>query len=330
MTGYGHGAIGNREMARAWAMNDRPHASVLLDAAVDALSVRPGGVYVDATYGRGGHTGAILERLGGQGRLLAVDRDPDAQAHAERSWGREPLFQFRRTGFDRLGAMIADAGLTGRVDGILFDLGLSSPQVDDASRGFSFRHGGPLDMRMDPDTGESAAEWLARADLGDIAGVLRRYGEEKLAGRIARAIVTAREQAPIDTTDRLAAIVADATPARIAAGSRIHPATRTFQALRILVNDELGALQAALDACPAALADGGRLAVISFHSLEDRIVKRFMRAEAHPPPPPVPMATEPEPGFALVGKPRRPDAAEVAANPRARSAVLRIAERRRS
>lgn len=303
------------------------HESVLLDAAIDGLAVRPGGVYIDATYGRGGHSAAILARLGASGQLLALDRDPDACAHGWQIWGREPLFRIQRTSFGRLGEVVAEAGLGGSVDGILFDLGVSSPQLEDPARGFSFRRAGPLDMRMDPDSGEGAAAWLARAEHGEIARILRVFGEEKLAGRIAAAIVRARAQAPIATSDRLAAVVAGAVPKRIAAGSRIHPATRTFQALRIHINGELEALGAALAAIPAALAPGGRLVAISFHSLEDRIVKRFLRGQAQPAPAPLPMAEQPVPAMRLIGRARRPAADEIAHNPRARSAVLRIAER---
>lgn len=309
------------------AMTQHTHESVLRDAAVAALAVRPDGVYLDATYGRGGHSAAILERLGARGRLLALDRDPEAAADARRRWSGYDNVHFRRADFTDLAAVVADAGLSGCLDGIVFDLGVSSPQLEAPERGFSFARSGPLDMRMDPDTGESAADWLAGAPVDEIARVLRDYGEEKLHRRIANAIVAARERAPITTTDHLAAVVADAVPAAVAAGQRIHPATRTFQALRIHINGELDALSAALRACPEALAPGGRLVVISFHSLEDRIVKRFLRERANPEPPPVPMAPEPDPVFRLIDKPRRPDAAEVAANPRARSAVLRVAER---
>lgn len=316
-------------MRRARRLTQTEHTPVLLDAAIAGLAIKPDGVYVDATYGRGGHSAAILSRLDAGGRLLAFDKDPDACAHAWQTWGREPRFHIQRGSFANLGAALAERGLQGRVDGILFDLGVSSPQLEDAERGFSFRHDGLLDMRMDPTVGIGAAGWLAGADVVDIARVLKRYGEEPHARRIAEAIVAARAQAPIETTGRLAEIVAAAVPRRIAAAGRIHPATRSFQALRIYLNDELAELRAALDQCLSALTPGGRLVVISFHSLEDRIVKRFMRERAHPEPPPVPMAARPEPALRLIGKRHRADDDEVGANPRARSAVLRVAERTR-
>lgn len=316
-----------RTMQLGQVMQQREHEPVLRDAVIDALALQHGGVYLDATYGRGGHSAAILEGLTGAGRLVALDRDPDAVADARDRWaGREDVM-VRHANFAQLSGVVEELGLAGRVHGILLDLGLSSPQLDTAQRGFSFMRPGPLDMRMDPEAGESAAEWLAWAPADAISTVLRDFGEEKLHRRIANAIVAARADQPITTTDRLAAVVADAVPAAVAAGQRIHPATRTFQALRIHINGELDALRVALTACPEALAPGGRLAVISFHSLEDRIVKRFMREQAHPEPPPVPMAPEPDPVFRLVGKPRRAGTAEVKANPRARSAVLRVAER---
>lgn len=303
------------------------HAPVLRDAAIDALAVQPKGVYLDATYGRGGHSAVILQHLHRDGRLVVLDRDPDAIADAHRRLQHFDNVIVRHADFAKLSDVVTALGLAGRVQGLLFDLGVSSPQLDTAERGFSFMRSGPLDMRMDPGAGVSAAAWLAQASAASISRVLRDYGEEKLHRRIANAIVAARESRPINTTDRLAGVVADAVPAAVAAGQRIHPATRTFQALRIQVNGELDQLRAALVETPALLAPGGRLAVISFHSLEDRIVKRYMREQAHPEPPPVPMAPEPDPLFRLIGKPRRADAAEVAANPRARTAVMRVAER---
>jgi len=312
---------------RCETVSERGHTAVLRDAVIAALAVRPAGRYVDATYGRGGHSAALLEHLGPGGRLLALDRDPDACADAWQRWGREPRFRIERRSFAALADVLERAGWLGRVDGILMDLGVSSPQLDDPDRGFSFRHGGPLDMRMDPSAGVSAAEWLGRASQSDIARVLRDYGEERFAGRIARAIVAEREIAPIETTDRLAEVVRAAVPKRVAATGRIDPATRTFQAIRIHINDELDELRAALDQSLEALAPGGRLVVISFHSLEDRIVKRFMRAQARPEPPPVPMAPAPRPKLRELGRPQRANAAEIEANPRARSAILRAAER---
>lgn len=323
----GHQLHGAQAMEPDHVMQRGEHEPVLRDAVVDALAVHAGGVYLDATYGRGGHSAAILERLQARGSLVIVDRDPEAIAQARQRWNDQSNVVVRRANFSHTGDVVSELGLTGRIDGIVFDLGVSSPQLDTAERGFSFMRSGPLDMRMDPDAGASAGEWLAHASVDAIARVLRDYGEEKLHRRIARAIVRAREVEPIATTDRLAEVVADAVPAAVAAGQRIHPATRTFQALRIHVNGELDALRAALQASPRILAPGGRLIVISFHSLEDRIVKRFMREQAHPEPPSVPMAPEPDPVFRLIGKSRRANEGEIDANQRARSAVLRVAER---
>jgi 16S rRNA (cytosine1402-N4)-methyltransferase len=285
------------------------HRPVMLVQALAGLAVRPGGIYLDATYGRGGHSGAILEALGGRGVLHALDRDPEAAAHAWRTYGARAEFRFHARNFSELAALGAELDLLQRFDGLLFDLGVSSPQLDDPARGFSLVRDAPLDMRMDPRTGESAASWLARATEQQIADVLWRYGEERNSRRIARRIVEARRQAPIASTAQLAALIASVPGPR---SRHIHPATRSFQAIRIFINDELGALQAALGAAPALLAPGGRLVVISFHSLEDRLVKRFIRGE--------PRLRPLERHF--------PDAAECAANPRARSAVLRVAERR--
>ncbi|MBM5813075.1 MAG: 16S rRNA (cytosine(1402)-N(4))-methyltransferase RsmH, partial [Gammaproteobacteria bacterium] len=253
--------------------SDGTHAPVLLEAALAALAVRPDGRYVDATFGRGGHAAAILARLGDRGTLLAIDRDPDAAAAARARFGADPRVTLRQGPFSGL------AGLAGPqpVDGILFDLGVSSPQLDDARRGFSFLRDGPLDMRMDPAAGESAAAWLARAGERELATVLARYGEERHARRIARALVLARAGTRLASTAQLAALVAAAVPGREPGR---HPATRTFQALRIRVNDELGELTRALPPAVELLAPGGRLVVISFHSLEDRIVKRFLRDAA--------------------------------------------------
>ncbi|MBS64653.1 16S rRNA (cytosine(1402)-N(4))-methyltransferase RsmH [Salinisphaera sp.] len=308
-------------------MPQAEHQPVLLDAALAGLGVRADGVYVDATFGRGGHSRGVLAQLGEQGRLIAFDQDPDAEAHAQPLVDSDARFSFVRSSFAELGERIAALGLTGRVDGVLFDLGVSSPQFDVAERGFSFRHAGPLDMRMNPDAGQPLSTWLHAASHGEIASVIKRYGEEPMAGRIAGAIVDAREAGPIQDTGRLAAIVAAAIPARVAAGKRIHPATRTFQAFRMYINDEIGALERGLESAFDVLAPGGRLVVISFHSLEDRRVKRFIRAQARPAPPPVPMVPAAEPALSEIGKPVRADAAELAANARARSAILRVAER---
>lgn len=308
-------------------MPQAEHQPVLLDAALAGLSLRGDGVYVDATFGRGGHSRAILDSLGAAGRLVAFDQDPDARVHADRLADGDDRFSFVRASFAEMGERVAALGLAGRVDGLLFDLGVSSPQFDTAARGFSFRHAGPLDMRMNPDAGEPLSVWLHRANHGEIASVIKRYGEEPMAGRIAAAILEARDAAPIADTRRLADIVADAIPARVQAGKRIHPATRTFQAFRLYVNDELAALDQALAGVCDALAPGGRLAVISFHSLEDRRVKRFIRSQARPPAPPVPMAPVAAPALREIGKPVRANEAERAANPRARSAIMRVAER---
>jgi 16S rRNA (cytosine1402-N4)-methyltransferase len=299
------------------------HAPVLRNAAIDSLAIRADGCYVDATFGRGGHAGEILGRLGEEGRLIAFDRDPEAAAAAAVLFEAEPRARFVRGAFSSLAAHVA----AGSADGILFDLGVSSPQLDEARRGFSFLRDGPLDMRMDPDAGESAAAFLARADEREIAGVIARLGEERHAKRIARAIVAARATGPVDTTGRLAGIVAAAVPGREPGR---HPATRTFQALRIHVNDELGEIERALPAAVAALAPRGRLVVISFHSLEDRIVKRFMRDGTRGDPawaglPSMPAVARPR--LRLVGRAAFADEAEVARNPRARSAVMRVAER---
>lgn len=308
-------------------MPQAEHQPVLLDAALAGLSLRANGIYVDATFGRGGHSRALLSRLDETGRLIAFDQDPDAAAHAEPLAAADARFIFVRSSFADLAQRMAELELTGRVDGLLFDLGVSSPQFDIAERGFSFRHAGPLDMRMNPDAGEPLSAWLHRASHGEIASVIKRYGEEPMAGRIAAAILEARAKAPIEHTAQLADIVASAIPARVQAGKRIHPATRTFQAFRLHINDELSALERALAAACDVLAPGGRLAVISFHSLEDRRVKRFIRHQARPPAPPVPMAPAVDPALREIGKPVRADAAELENNARARSAIMRVAER---
>ena len=300
------------------------HHPVLLQAVLKGLAIRPDGIYVDGTYGRGGHSRAILERLGPGGRLLAFDKDPQACGQAWQELGREPRFRIRRGSFTQLGTVLVEENLAGRVNGILFDLGVSSPQLDEDVRGFSFLREGPLDMRMDPQSGQSTAEWLAMAAREDISRVLRDYGEERHHWRIAGAILRARDVAPITTTTRLAEIVARAMPGP---RQRIHPATRTFQALRIFINHELEDLASVLPQALDALAPGGRLAMISFHSLEDRMVKRFLRDAARPPQDPRDLGPAPTPKLRLVGKAVMPDEAETTTNPRARSAVLRIAER---
>jgi 16S rRNA (cytosine1402-N4)-methyltransferase len=303
------------------------HQPVLLEEAVARLAVRADGVYVDATYGRGGHSREILARLGAHGRLLAMDRDPEAVAAAQAEWSGDRRVTVQRGAFSMLERIVQQRGLTGQANGLLLDLGVSSTQLDDAHRGFSFLRDGPLDMRMDPDSGESAADWLARATQTEIADVIHSYGEERFARRIARAIVAARALTPITSTQQLAGIVSDAIPTR---ERHKHPATRTFQALRIFINHELEELAACLDQCLRVLAPGARLVVISFHSLEDRLVKRFIRehARAAPPDPKAPwLLPVARPSLRTVGKAVRPQAEEIARNPRARSAVLRAAER---
>jgi 16S rRNA (cytosine1402-N4)-methyltransferase len=301
------------------------HAPVLLTEAIDALNVRPSGLYVDGTFGRGGHSRLLLERLGPEGRVIALDRDPEAVRAAADI--RDPRFSIRHGAFGRIAALFPDPGLA-RVDGILLDLGISSPQIDRAERGFSFRHDAPLDMRMDTSTGRTAAEWLATADESEIREVIRDYGEERFAKQIAAAIVAARARGAVDSTRQLAEIVAEAVPTR---EPRQDPATRTFQAVRIHVNQELQELSLALPQCLELLGPGGRLAVISFHSLEDRIVKRFFRAQSRadtlPPRLAVRASELPEPALRIVGRAQKPSESEVAANPRARSAIMRVAER---
>lgn len=306
------------------AMNE--HRPVLLDPVVEALHIAPDGIYIDATFGRGGHSRAILARLGPAGRLLAIDKDAAAlQSVAELSGDNR--FEAKQGSFAALGVWVAERGWRGRVAGILMDLGVSSPQLDDPARGFSFRGEGPLDMRMDQRAGITAAQWLATAPVDEISRVLWEYGEERYARRIANRIVQVREQEPVTTTGQLAELIAQAVPGR---ERHKHPATRSFQAIRIHVNHELDDLKAVLPACVDALAPGGRLAVISFHSLEDRIVKRFMRDAHRGPavPPGLPVAPPAyRPTLRVIGPVVEPDAAEISANPRARSARLRVAER---
>jgi 16S rRNA (cytosine1402-N4)-methyltransferase len=290
-----------------------------------ALRVRDDGVYVDCTFGRGGHSRALLERLGHAGRLIALDRDPQAvQAGQELT---DPRFRIHHASFSSLTDVLRMEALT-QVDGVLMDLGVSSPQLEEAGRGFSFRLDGPLDMRMDTSRGMTAEQWLQTASEDHIKEVIRTYGEERFAGPIARAIVAARSRGALHTTRELAQVVGQAVRTR---EPHQDPATRTFQAVRIFVNQELEELPLGLAQAVAALAPGGRLAVISFHSLEDRIVKRFLRSESQPPPLPKGLAVResqrPRPRLRLVGKALRPGPAEVEANPRSRSATLRVAER---
>ena len=302
------------------------HVPVLLHPALDALDISGSDIAVDATYGRGGHSREMLRRLGKKGRLVVVDQDPEAIAHAREHLGEDPRVTIWHGSFADLDVMARDTGVEERVNGLLLDLGVSSPQLESPERGFSFREDGPLDMRMNPGVGESAAAWLARADQAEITRVIKEYGEERYARRIARSIVMARAEEPIERTAQLAAIVARAAGPSPAGR---HPATRTFQAIRIHVNDELGALEQALDTGIAILAPGGRIAVISFHSLEDRRVKQTFRRLASAPPASrrMPVAPDFAPSLRLVGKKIRPDESEERANPRARSACLRIAEK---
>ena len=299
------------------------HTPVLLQEAIEHLVTDPEGRYVDATLGRGGHAGALLARLGAAARLLAIDRDPEAIVAGAERFGADPRVRIEHARFDRLSALLAQHGMSDGIDGVLMDLGVSSPQLDDPARGFSFLRDGPLDMRMDSSQGPTAAEWIARASQEEIERVLREYGEERFARRMAAAIVRERRVEPIGTTARLAGIVAAANPAW---ERDKHPATRAFQAIRIVVNAELDALCAALRQACEALRPGGRLVVISFHSLEDRIVKRFIRDNARPAGAPgLPASMQPR--LRAIGRAIRAGDAEVAANPRARSAVLRVAER---
>jgi len=302
------------------------HRPVLLEEAVDALRVRPDGIYVDGTFGRGGHSGAILARLGETGRLIAFDKDEAALKAAREQFGEDPRLHLVQGSFARLGEVARELDLVRRIDGLLLDLGVSSPQLDQAERGFSFQQDGPLDMRMDRSRGPSAADWLAEADEAELARVIRDYGEERFARRIARAIVQRRREAPLRTTAELAALIERAVPKR---DPHKHPATRTFQAIRIHINEELEDLKSVLRQALDVLAVGARLVVISFHSLEDRIVKHFLREQARGPrlPKGVPVQHEAVQGrLRLIGKAVRAGEAEVAANPRARSAVMRVAE----
>ena len=303
------------------------HVTVLLHEAVDALAVRPDGVYVDGTFGRGGHSRLILSKLGTNGRLVVFDKDPQAIAVARQLAEADKRVQVVHGGFSGFQVALKGLGIEA-VDGALFDLGVSSPQIDDAERGFSFRYDAPLDMRMDTTRGQTAAQWLAEAGEEEIREVIRDYGEERFNSQIARAIVQQRQERPILTTGQLAQLAAQAVRTRERGQD---PATRTFQAIRIFINRELEEISAVLPQAAGYLKTGGRLAVIAFHSLEDRIVKQFIRRHSHPAPLPkwvmVRESERPEPPLREIGKAQRASAAETAANPRARSAVLRVAER---
>jgi 16S rRNA (cytosine1402-N4)-methyltransferase len=303
------------------------HTPVLAVEALAGLALEAGGYYVDATFGRGGHTALILEALGPEGRVLALDRDPQAVAAGERQFAHEVRLTLAHASFADLATLVPAHAHQHPCRGVLFDLGVSSPQLDDPRRGFSFRADGPLDMRMDPTRGAPVSAWLARAGVDEIRQVIATFGEERFARRVAQAIVARRGKGPLVSTGELAALVAGAVRTREPGK---HPATRTFQALRMFINDELGQLERGLRAAAEVLAPGGRLAVISFHSLEDRAVKRFMQRESQVDPalgklPVIP--AEARPRLKLIGRKMRPSATEMARNPRARSALLRVAER---
>lgn len=309
------------------------HVSVLLNESIDGLAIKPDGTYIDGTFGRGGHSRTILSRLGPDGRLFSIDRDPQAIAEANKI--DDPRFTIIHGPFSGIAGYAERYGLVGQVDGVLLDLGVSSPQLDDAERGFSFMKDGPLDMRMDPTTGIPVSQWLQEAELDDITWVIREFGEDKHARRIARAIVEYREKEdnePLARTGQLAALISAATPKSFK--EKKHPATRAFQAFRIYINSELEEIDTALKGAADILAEGGRLSVISFHSLEDRMVKRFMRKESKGPEVPHGLPLTEAQIRALgsarmktVGKATKPSDEEVKLNPRSRSSVLRVAEK---
>ncbi|WP_084205751.1 16S rRNA (cytosine(1402)-N(4))-methyltransferase RsmH [Thiomicrorhabdus chilensis] len=316
------------EGEKGTAMEDSQqiHYSVLLKESVEGLDIRPDGVYIDGTFGRGGHSRAILEQLGPNGHLIGIDQDPQAVEYAKQNF-QDPRFEIQHGSFEKVAEYCEARGLNGKVDGLLLDLGVSSPQLDEAERGFSFMRSGPLDMRMNPQDGLSAREWLKQVDEQTLVKVLRQYGEERFAGRIARAIKEVSEKDALQTTLDLAELVKKVSPKT---ERNKHPATRTFQAIRIAVNKELDVLKTVLEAAVAILAPGGRLAVISFHSLEDRIVKQFIRDQSTMkdlfPDSPIQLEVI-EPVLKKVGKPIFPTEEECRLNARSRSAVLRIAER---
>lgn len=306
------------------------HITVLLNEAVEGLAVKPDGVYIDGTFGRGGHSRLILSKLNSQGRLIAIDRDPRAVAEANTI--SDPRFQIVHSAFSEIPEICEDLGLIGKIDGILLDLGVSSPQLDEAERGFSFMRDGPLDMRMNTEKGQSAAEWLAKVSVEDLAWVLKEFGEERFAKRIAQAVVSYNKSAneKISRTLQLAQIISDAVPFK---DKHKHPATRSFQAIRIFINSELDELEKALHSALSVLAPQGRLSIISFHSLEDRMVKQFMRkhSQGTPVPKGLPiLESELNKNIPLrtIGKAIMPSDEEQQANPRSRSAVLRVAEKR--
>lgn len=307
---------------------DFKHISVLMTETIDALAIKEDGIYIDGTFGRGGHSSQILSRLGDNGRLQAIDQDPTAIEAAKR-FADDSRFAIAHSRFSKLDEVAEQAGINGQIDGILLDIGVSSPQLDDAARGFSFMKDGPLDMRMDPTQGRSAAQWLAEAELEDMVFVFKKYGEEKFARRIATKIIETREHTDINSTAQLAKLIDEAVPVK---DKHKHPATRTFQAIRIYINSELEEIQTALSAAVKVLKPGGRLVVISFHSLEDRIVKQFIRkqskGEAVPRGLPLTDAQlKQQLTLKAIGKAIKPSDEEIARNSRARSSVLRVAER---
>lgn len=304
------------------------HLSVLLNESIDGLAINPDGVYMDATFGRGGHSKQILNRLSEQGRLIAIDRDPTA-IQAAKAFADDARFSIHHSAFSNLQQVAEELNLVGKIDGILMDLGVSSPQLDDAERGFSFMREGPLDMRMDTSKGMSAAQWLATAEEQDITQVIKEFGEEKFGKRIAHAIVNTRQLTPITTTLQLAKIIDEAVPVK---DKFKHPATRSFQAIRIYINSELDEIKTGLKAALETLAPGGRMAVISFHSLEDRLVKRFMREQSRGLNVPAGLPIRQEEidaakAMKTLGKAIKPSPEELEVNVRARSSVLRVAEK---
>lgn len=300
---------------------------MLFEEALEALDMDSSGIYVDGTFGRGGHSGEILNRLGEAGRLIAIDKDPDAVSFGQQLFADDQRFEIKQGSFSMLSEFVEAENLVGKIDGVFLDLGVSSPQLDQAERGFSFMSDGPLDMRMDNSSGQTAAEWLAVAEASEIAQVLKTYGDERFAKRIARSIVSNREEQPITTTSQLSEIVSAAIPSW---EKGKHPATRSFQAIRIHINGELDDLKSCLSQAVDVLAPGGRLVVISFHSLEDRITKRFIRegekGDYFPPGLPI-TADQLNPKLKRVRKPIFPTEQEVDENPRSRSAVLRVTEK---
>lgn len=306
---------------------DYAHQPVLLQEVLEGLAIKPDGIYLDGTFGRGGHAAEILQRLGEKGRLLAMDQDPQAVETAKQRFGDDARFEIVHGNFEGLIDIVNQRGLHRKIDGILLDLGVSSPQLDDAERGFSFLKPGPLDMRMNPTVGQSAAEWLAHVDEHELITVLREYGEERFAKRIAFSIIARREEQAINDTLQLAELISAAVPKK---EKHKHPATRSFQAIRIYINRELEVLENVLHQAVEVLAPGGRLAVISFHSLEDRIAKRFMRDISRGPqlPKNLPiMDSDIKVDFRIIGKAIKPGEDEIRRNPRARSSVLRVLEK---